>query len=120
MNLQNRLSSLPLPVSAIALLTALVLGTLEQQTVGWALFALGALAWVKLDAKQLLKSDRYGLSPALALLAYAALAGADANIAVTVALAVHALAVFLILLSRHLADDRAQVFSPQKGISQRI
>ncbi|SDG53104.1 MULTISPECIES: hypothetical protein [unclassified Duganella] len=120
MNLQNRLNSLPLPASAIALLTALVLGTLDYQAAGWALFAAGVLAWVKLDSKQLLKSDRYGLPPALALLAYAALAGSNANIAVTFALAVHALVVFLILLSRHLSEDRTQVFSQQKGISQRI
>ncbi|WP_432378605.1 hypothetical protein [Duganella sp. P38] len=120
MKLQNRLNALPLPVSALALLSALVLGTLDQQAAGWLLFAAGIVAWVKLDAKQLLKSDRYGLSPALALLAYAALAGSGANIAITFGLALHALVVFLILLSRHLSDDRAQAFSQQKGISARI
>lgn len=120
MNLQHRLNSLPLPISALTLLSAMLLGMLEYQAAGWALFAAGALAWVRLDARQLLKSDRYGLPPALALLAYAALAGANANIAVTFALGLHALVVFLILLSRHLAEDRAQGFSQQKGISVRI
>lgn len=120
MNLPHRLSSLPLPVSAIALLGALVLGMFAHPAAGWALFALGALAWVRLDARHLLQSDRYGLPPALALLAYAALAGADANLAVTFGLALHALVVFLILLSRHLAEDGAQAFSQQKGISVRI
>jgi hypothetical protein len=102
------------------LLSALVLGVLEYQAAGWVLFGAGVLAWVKLDAQQLLKSDRYGLPPALALLAYAALAGSAANLAVTFALALHALVVFLILLSRHLSEDRAQAFSQQKGISVRI
>lgn len=120
MNLQNRLNSLPLPASAISLLSAMLLGTLGYQAAGWLLFAAGVAIWVWLDARQLLKFDRYGLSPALALLAYAALAGADASLAVTFALALHALVVFLILLSRHLSDDRAQAFSQQKGISVRI
>lgn len=120
MNLQHRLNSLPLPVSTLTLLSAMLLGMLEYQTAGWVLFAAGALAWVKIDAKQLLTSDRHGLSPALALLAYAALAGAEANIAVTFALGLHALVVFLILLSRHLAEDRVQGLSQQKGITVRI
>jgi len=120
MKRQPRLHSLPLPASAILLSLALGLGLLDYQPAGWLLFALGALAWVKLDAKHLLSADRYGVSPALALLAYAALAGDEANIAVTFALALHALVVFLILLGRHLSDDRAQAFSQQKGISARI
>ncbi|MYM34674.1 hypothetical protein GTP44_22645 [Duganella sp. FT50W] len=120
MNRQNRPHTLPLPMSALALLSALLLGALDYHAAGWALFGLGALAWLKLDAKQLLKSDRYGLSPALALLAYTALAGANANIAVTFALALHALVVFLILLSRHLSYDRAQGFSQQKTLSARF
>jgi hypothetical protein len=116
----KRLHQLPLPASTLALLAAFVLGTLDYQTAGWAWFGIGIVAWVKLDAKQLLKSDRYGLSPALAVLAYPALAGAQASTAVTFALALHALVVFLILLSRHLSEDIAQAFSQQKGISHRI
>lgn len=120
MNLRSRLNALPLPASAIALLGAVLLGMFDYQAAGWALFATGALAWVKLDSRQLLKADRYGVSPALALLAYATLAGAEANLAITFALSLHALVVFLILLSRHLADDGAHAFSQQKGISARI
>jgi hypothetical protein len=97
-----------------------MLGSLDAPGAGWVLFGLGLVAWVWLDAKQLLTSDRYGLTPALAVLAYPALAGAQASTAVTFALALHALVVFLILLSRHLAEDIAQGFSQQKGISQRI
>jgi hypothetical protein len=120
MNLQARLRTLPLPVSAITLLSAFVLGSLGYQNLGWLMFGLGALAWVRLDARQLLRSDRYGLAPALALLAYPTLAGAQANVAVTFALALHALVVVLILVSRHLSEEIAQPFSEQKGISQRI
>ena len=119
----KRLHTLPLPVSTLALLSAFVLGVLGYQTAGWILFGAGVIVWAKLDAKQLLKSDRYGLSPALAVLAYPALAGAQANVAVTFALALHALVVFLILTSRHLSQDlehAAHAFSQQKGISQRI
>jgi hypothetical protein len=119
----KHLNKLPLPVSAVSLLAAFVLGSLNYQTAGWILFGAGVIAWAKLDAKQLLKSDRYGLSPALALLTYSALAGAQANVAVTFALALHALVVFLILTSRHLSQDvehAAHAFSQQKGISQRI
>ncbi|MBV7535209.1 hypothetical protein KW842_05425 [Duganella sp. sic0402] len=120
MNIQRRLHSLPLPVSAIALLSAIALAALAYPSAGWVLFAAGIVAWAKLDARQLLKSDRYGLSPALALLAYTTLAGNDANLAITFALALHALVVFLILLSRHLSEDRTQAFSQQNGISVRI
>lgn len=116
----KRLTNLPLPLSTIALLAAFMLGSLDAPGAGWVLFGIGLIAWVKLDAKQLLKSDRYGLSPALAVLAYPVLAGAQANTVVTFALALHALVVFLILLSRHLSDDIAHAFSQQKGISQRI
>ncbi|MYM22403.1 hypothetical protein GTP46_07080 [Duganella sp. FT135W] len=116
----KRLHKLPLPLSAIALLAAFMLGNLDAPGAGWVLFGIGIIAWVKLDAKQMLNSDRYGVSPALALLAYPALAGAQANVAVTFALALHALVVFLILLSRHLSHDVAQAFSPPKSISQRI
>ncbi len=116
----KRLHNLPLPVSALALLTAFVLGALDFHSAGWGFFGIGVIAWVRLDAGQLLRSDRYGLPPALALLAYPALAGDQANTAVTFALALHALVVCLILLSRHLADDLAQGLSQQKGISQRI
>jgi len=95
MNMPARRPSLPLPASAIALGAAFVLGVLHLQTAGWLLFGLGALAWVRLDAKNLLQSDLYGLAPALALLAYPALAGSQASASITFGLALHALAVFL-------------------------
>jgi hypothetical protein len=120
MQIKARLHSLPLPISAIALLAALVLANLDYQTAGWVLFGAGIIGWIRFDAKQLLKGDRYGLSPALALLAYPALAGDQANVSITFALALHALVVFLILTSRHLSEDIAQAFSQQKGINQRI
>lgn len=120
MNLKTRLNALPLPLSALLLLAAIVLGNLDYQAAGWAVFSAGLLAWIKLDARQLLRADRYGMSPALALLAYTSVAGDQANGAVTFALALHALVVFLILMSRHLSEDRGEAFSQQKGISQRI
>jgi hypothetical protein len=120
MHIQTRLSSLPLPLSTLAFLFAIVLGSLDFQAAGWAMFGAGALTWARFDVKQLLKADRTGLSPALALLAYTAVAGDQANAAVTFALALHALVVFLILISRHLSEDITQAFSQQKGISQRI
>ena len=116
----KRLSQLPLPLSTIALLTAFMLGALDFHSAGWGFFGIGVLAWAKLDAKRLLSADHYALSPALALLAYPTLAGAQANTAITFALALHALLVFMIVLSRHLSQDIAQAFSQQKGISQRI
>jgi|GEM_PF-2201158 len=119
-HINARLRSLPLPVSAIALLAALALGVLDYNNAGWLLFGLGALAWVKLDAKHLTDSHRYGLPPALALLAYPALAGGLASTAVTFGLAVHALVVLLILLSQHLANGNVEAFSHQKGISRSI
>jgi len=109
-----------LPLSTLALLTALALGFCDLQSAGWAFFGLGMVTWVKLDAPRLLRADHYGLAPALALLAYPVLAGAQANTAITFALALHALVVFLILTGRHLSQDIAQAFSQQKGISQRI
>jgi hypothetical protein len=120
MNSPTRLQSLPLPVSAIALLAAVALGVLDYNSVGWLMFGFGVLAWVRLDAKHLIRSDRHGLAPALALLAYPALAGAQASAAVTFGLALHALVVFLILISKHLATERAQPFSHQNGISRSI
>ncbi|MFS2003149.1 hypothetical protein ACEN9F_05905 [Duganella sp. CT11-25] len=120
MNIQARLRALPLPLSAIALLAALALGALDYNGAGWLMFGLGVLAWAKLDARHLVSSDRYGLPPALALLAYAVLAGAQANTAVTFGLALHALLVFLILMSKHLAYDIAQPFSHKTGVSRSI
>lgn len=120
MHIKARLHSLPLPISAITLLAAFVLAYLGFQNAGWLLFGAGIVIWARFDARQLLKADRYALSPALALLAYPALAGTEANIGVTFALALHALLVFLIITSRHLSEDIAQGFSQQKEISQRI
>jgi hypothetical protein len=118
--IQARLHSLPLPVSAVALVAALALGTLDYNNAGWALFGLGALAWIKLDARHLTSSNRYGLPPALALPAYLALAGGQADTAVTFGLAAHALLVLLILLGQHLAAGTVEAFSHQKGISRSI
>jgi hypothetical protein len=120
MTKMSTLRSLPLPASAIALFAALVLGALDYNNAGWVLFGLGVLAWIKLDARHLTSSDRYGLPPALALLAYPALAGGQAETAVTFGLAVHALVVLLILLSQHLANGNVDAFSHQKGISRSI
>ncbi|NGZ87308.1 hypothetical protein [Duganella aceris] len=120
MNLPSRIRSLPLPLSAIAMLLAIALGTFDYNNAGWLLFGLGVLAWIKLDAKQLLSSDRYGVPPALALLAYPALAGARADTSVTFGLALHALVVLLILLSQHLAEGTVDAFSHQKGVSRSI
>jgi hypothetical protein len=118
---------LPLPASAIALAAAFLLGTLDYNNAGWLLFGIGVIAWIKLDARHLLQSDRHGLPPALALLAYPVLAGPQANASVTFALALHALVVFLILLSRRLAEDvghpllaNAHQISHQKVISRSI
>ena len=126
MNIQARLralsSSLPLPLSAALLLAALVLGALDYNSAGWTLFAMGALAWIRLDARRVVSADRYGLPPALALLAYPALAGSQASSAVTFALALHALVVFMILMSKHLSAgaELPQAISQQTGISRSI
>jgi hypothetical protein len=120
MNIQARLRALPLPASALLLLAALALGALDYNNAGWVLFGLGALTWARLDARHLADADRYGLPPALALLAYPALAGAQASTAITFALALHALVVFMILMSKHLATGSAQPFSQQNGISRSI
>ncbi|NYE59675.1 hypothetical protein FHW58_000827 [Duganella sp. 1224] len=120
MHIKARLHALPLPLSAMALLAAFALANLQLQSAGWALFGAGVILWARFDARQLLKADRYGLSPALALLAYPALAGDQAEVGITFGLALHALVVFLIITSRHLSEDIAQGFSQQKEISQRI
>ena len=120
MTFQARLRSLPLPASAIAFLAALALGLLDYNSAAWITFGIGVLAWVKLDGKHLVSSNRYGLPPALALLAYSALAGDQANAAVTFGLALHALVVFLILMSKQLAHDIAQPISHQNAISRSI
>lgn len=112
MTIQARLRalspSLPLPVSAMLLLAALVAGALDYHSAGWVLFGLGALTWIRIDARRVASADRYGLPPALALLAYPALAGTEASVAVTFALALHALVVFVILMSKHLAANAAE------------
>lgn len=126
MNIQAPLrtlsSALPMPLSAMLLLAALTLGALDYNNAGWVLFGLGALTWIRLDARRLVRADRYGLPPALALLAYPALAGAQASSAVTFALALHALVVFMILMSKHLSAgaDLPQAISQQTGISRSI
>ena len=110
------------PLSTALLLLAIAAGALDYANLGWLLFGAGAIAWIKLDAKKLRTAALgvYGLTPALALLAYQTLAGSQAEIAITFALALHALVVFLILMSRQVAEDTPHLFSHQKGISRSI
>jgi hypothetical protein len=100
----------PIPLSAIALLLAYGAGMLGHSAGGWTLFALGALAWMKVDGKilaRLLKQDAehrlqrlvtYSMPPALALLAYLMLADTGADLVVACALAFHALLVWGLLM----------------------
>jgi hypothetical protein len=110
------------PLSTALLLVAFGAGMLGYTNLGWLLFGAGAIAWIKLDARKLKTAVMgvHGLTPALALLAYQTLAGDQAEIAITFALALHALVVFLILLSRQVAEDTPHLFSHQKGISRSI
>lgn len=110
------------PLSTALLILAFAAGMLDYTNLGWMLFGAGAIAWVKLDARKLKTATMgvYGLTPALALLAYQTLAGSQAESAITFALALHATVVFLILLSRQVAEDTPHLFSHQKGISRSI
>jgi hypothetical protein len=110
------------PLSTALLIVAFGAGLMGYTSLGWLLFGAGAVAWIKLDARKLKTAamGAHGLTPALALLAYQTLAGEQAETAITFALALHALAVFLILMSRQVAEDTPHLFSHQKGISRSI
>jgi len=96
-----------LPYTASVLVNALVAGAFGYIDYGWMLFGAGAISWLILDSAithQLMTgglADKtrnfmgiYSAPPVVALVAYQVLAGADANPAVTYALAGYALLVF--------------------------
>jgi len=96
-----------LPYTASVLVNALAAGLFGYTDYGWMLFGAGAIAWLILDSAithQLMTgglADKsrnfmgiYSAPPVVALVAYQVLAGADANAAVTYALAGYALFVF--------------------------
>jgi tellurite resistance protein len=96
-----------LPYTASVLVNALAAGVFGYVDYGWMLFGAGAISWLILDSAithQLMTgglADKtrnfmgiYSAPPVVALVAYQVLAGADANIAVTYALAGYALFVF--------------------------
>lgn len=113
-----------LPYTASVLVNALAAGMFGYTDYGWMLFGVGAISWLVLDSaitQQLMMgglADKtrnfmgiYSAPPVVALVAYQVLAGADANAAITYALAGYALFVFagLALASRWLAQ---QDFAP--------
>lgn len=116
----------PVPLSAIALLLAYAAGVLGYITAGWALFAIGALVWMKFDGKILAglltraaeqrprRLVIYSMPPALALLAYLMLAKTHADLVVSCALAFHAVLVWGLLLGS------AYPVSQEKPVSRRI
>lgn len=96
-----------LPYTASVLVNALAAGLFGYTDYGWMLFGVGAISWLILDSAithQLMTgglADKtrnfmgiYSAPPVVALVAYQVLAGADANAAVTYALAGYALFVF--------------------------
>ena len=96
-----------LPYTASVLVNALAAGLFGYTDYGWMLFGAGAISWLILDSAithQLMTgglADKtrnfmgiYSAPPVVALVAYQVLAGADANAAVTYALAGYALFVF--------------------------
>ena len=113
-----------LPYTASVLVNALAAGVFGYVDYGWMLFGVGAISWIVLDSaitQQLMAgglADKsrnfmgiYSAPPVVALVAYQVLAGADANSAVTFALAGYALFVFtgMAFASRWLAR---QDFAP--------
>jgi tellurite resistance protein len=96
-----------LPYTASVLVNALAAGLFGYTDYGWMLFGAGAISWLILDSAithQLMTgglADKtrnfmgiYSAPPVVALVAYQVLAGADANAAVTYALAGYSLFVF--------------------------
>jgi hypothetical protein len=91
-------------LSAALFLSACLGGVLGYTAIGALAFGLGALTWMKMDrraVRQWLAADSrapgyrelaaHGAPPVLASLAYQAIAGHEANPAITMALAAHAL-----------------------------
>jgi hypothetical protein len=116
----------PLPLSGILLALAYAVGMLGFGTLGWALFAVGALTWMMADGRTVVRmltrgtpdhSRRliaYSTPPAIALLAYMTLAGGQADTVVGGALALHALLVWAVLMGA------AYAVSQETAVSQRI
>ena len=113
-----------LPYTASVLVNALAAGVFGYTDYGWMLFGIGAISWLILDSAithQLMTgglADKtrnfmgiYSAPPVVALVAYQVLAGPDASLAVTYALAGYALFVFagMAFASRWLAQ---QDFAP--------
>lgn len=116
----------PLPLSGILLLLAYAVGVLGFDTLGWALFAVGAAVWMMADGGTVVRmltrrtahhTQRlitYSTPPAIALLAYLTLAGGQADVVVGGALALHAVLVWAVLMGA------AYAVSQETAISQRI
>lgn len=122
----NTASVRPFPLSGVALLLASGAGMLGYVALGWIMFALGALVWMRVDGKLLARvlaesvqhrtqrMAAYSMPPALALLAYAMLARNGADLVVACALAFHALLVWVLLLGS------AYPVSQEKRVSHSI
>lgn len=116
----------PLPLSGILLLLAYAVGVLGLETLGWALFAVGAAVWMMADGRIVVRmltrrtahhAQRlitYSTPPAIALLAYLTLAGGQADVVVGGALALHAVLVWAVLMGA------AYAVSQETAVSQRI
>jgi hypothetical protein len=116
----------PLPLSGILLVLAYGVGVLGFEMLGWALFAVGAAAWMMADGRTVVRMLRrntdqhtqrlitYSMPPAIALLAYMTLAGGEADVVVGGALALHALLVWAVLMGA------AYAVSQETSVSQRI
>lgn len=116
----------PLPLSGILLALAYVGGLLGVEMLGWALFMVGALAWMMADGRMVVRmlTSRtpqhtrrliaYSTPPTIALLAYMTLAGGEADVVVGGALALHAVLVWAVLLGA------AYAVSQETAVSQRI
>jgi tellurite resistance protein len=113
-----------LPYTASVLVNALAAGVFGYTDYGWMLFGVGAISWIVMDStmtQQLMTGGLaektrnfmgiYSAPPAVALVAYQVLAGADASQAISCALAGYALFVFagLAFATRWLAK---QDFAP--------
>ncbi|USX23308.1 hypothetical protein NHH82_14540 [Oxalobacteraceae bacterium OTU3REALA1] len=115
----------PLPLSGILLALAYVVGMLGFEMPGWALFTVGALAWMMADGRTVVRMltgrtphtrrlIAYSTPPAIALLAYMTLAGGEADVVVGGALALHAVLVWAVLMGA------AYAVSQETAVSQRI
>lgn len=116
----------PLPLSGILLALAYGVGMLGFDMPGWALFAVGALAWMMVDGRTVVRMltrrtpqhtrrlIAYSTPPAIALLAYMTLAGGEADVVVGGALALHAVLVWAVLMGA------AYAVSQETAVSQRF